>query len=285
MGYGVGLASGRGTSGGGDDMTFYWIYDIPNWLLALLMVSAAVAASLAGLFATRPAARRITKSSGEYNDVVSWIFAGVGVFYGLALGLIAVATWEDFSGVDDRVSREAASIAALYDDIDAYHGPRRAKLEDDLRAYVRSIIEVDWPAHRRGEINEEGTRALARIEDDLMAFEPTSEREKIGHAEVIRSFAAIVEARRLRIVSVSTALPAALWAVVLIGAVLNILPLYLLWVENRTLHALLVANFAAFLALLIFLTAAMDNPFRGEFSVSPDVFEELLKRVMIPVGK
>ncbi len=31
---------------------------------------------------------------------------------------------------------------------------------------------------------------------------------------------------------------------------------------------------------LIFLTAAMDNPFRGEFSVSPDAYQEVLDEVM-----
>lgn len=265
-------------------MTFYWIYDIPNWQLGLLMISSAVALSLAGLFVTRPLVRRLTGASGEYNDVVSWVFAGVGVFYGLALGLIAVATWEDFSGADDQVSREAAAIAGLYNDLDGYHGPRRAELEAALRDYTRSIIEVDWPAHRKGEVDERGTKALAAIEDRVMDFEPTSEREKICHAEVVRSFAAVVEARRLRIVAVGTALPAALWAVVLIGAILSTLPLYLLWVDNLTLHALLVAIFATFLTLLIFLTAAMDNPFRGEFSVSPDVFQELLHNVMTPAA-
>jgi hypothetical protein len=115
-----------------------------------------------------------------------------------------------------------------------------------------------------------------------MSFEPRTEREKIAHAEVIRSFSQVVEARRLRIVAVSTGLPAALWAVVLIGAGLATAPLYLLWVENLKLHVVLVVLFSSFLALLIFLTAAMDNPFRGEFSVSPDVFRELVDHVMTP---
>ncbi len=59
---------------------------------------------------------------------------------------------------------------------------------------------------------------------------------------------------------------------------------YLFWVENLTLHALLVAILATFIALLIFLTAAMDNPFRGEFSVSPEVFQTILEKVMTSGG-
>ena len=63
-------------------------------------------------------ARRVLGASGKHNDVVSYFFAGVGVFYGLALGLIAVATWEDFTGVDAIVGKEAAALAMLYRDFD-----------------------------------------------------------------------------------------------------------------------------------------------------------------------
>jgi hypothetical protein len=81
---------------------------------------------------------------------------------------------------------------------------------------------------------------------------------------------------------VDTGLPAALWTVVLIGAVLNIVPTYLFWVENFQLQVLLIVMLATFIGLLIFLIAAMDNPFRGEFSVSPDAFKEVLTTIMTP---
>ncbi len=65
---------------------------------------------------------------------------------------------------------------------------------------------------------------------------------------------------------------------VLIGALFNGILTYLFWVENLWLHAILVAILAVFIALLIFLTAAMDNPFRGEFSVSSDAFRRSWRR-------
>jgi hypothetical protein len=270
----------RGDAPGLPRMTMYWIYDLPNWQLAALIVVVLVGLALAGLFATRPVLRRVLNGSSGHNDIVSYFFAGVGVFYGLALGLIAVATWQNFIDIDGQVSKEAAAIAGLYRDLDGYPGPFRAKLERKLRDYTRFIVEKDWPAHRRGESLEEGTLLLDDFENEVMGFEPTKEREKIAHAEVLRSLDVVVEQRRLRLQSVGTGLPAALWAVVLIGAGLNIVITYLFWVENVRLHTILVVLFATFLALLVFLTAAMDNPFLGEFSVSPDVFQAVLDNVM-----
>ena len=263
-------------------MTFYWIYDLPNWLLGVLIVLFFLFGSLAGLFATRPLTRRIVGASSRHNDIVSYFFAGVGVFYGLAIGLIAVATWGDFTGIDAQVSKEAATLAGLYRDLDGYPEPLRGRFEAQLRDYTRQVIETEWPAHRRGEVRDEGTRMLDDFENEVMAFEPTREREKICHAEVLRSLNTVVEQRGLRLQSVGTGLPAAIWYVVIIGAWLTIGVTYLFWVENLLLQSLLVGGFAIFIALLVFLTAAMDNPFRGEFSVNPDAFRMVLDKVMAP---
>jgi hypothetical protein len=202
----------------------------------------------------------------------------------LALGLIAVATWGNFTAVDGLVSKEAANLAALYRDLDGYPPPLRCRLERALADYTRSIIDQEWPAHRRGDVLDDGARRLEDFENAVMTFEPTHEREKITHAAVVRSLEAAVEQRDLRTQAVTTGLPAALWAVVLVGAAISIAMTYLFWIENRALHAVLVGSLATSIALLIFLTAAMDNPFRGEFSVSADAYQTVLAKVMRPSG-
>jgi hypothetical protein len=261
-------------------MSFYWIYDLPNWSLCALIVSIFVGLALIGLFATRPIVRRLVGSSSKHNDVVSYFFAGTGVFYGLALGLIAVATWENYTEIDGVVTTEAAAVASLYRDLDGYSQPLRGFLETMMRDYTRLVIEKEWPAHKRGVALEDGDAILDRLENEIMSFDPSKEREKIVHAEVLRSLDTVVEQRRLRLQAVSTGLPAALWSVVLCGALLNGILTMLFWVENVRLHAILVAIMAIFIALLVFLTAAMDNPFRGEFSVSSEAFETVLNNVM-----
>lgn len=263
-------------------MSMYWIYDIPNWQLAILIIVVFVAVSLVGLAATRPLVRRLLNASSAHNDIVSFFFAGIGVFYGLAMGLIAVATWEDFADVDGLVSKEAAAVAGLYRDLDCYPQPFRRAVEDRLRDYTRFVIEKAWPAHQKGEAPEEGTIALDDLKDQLLEFEPRSEREKISHAQVLASLDGVIANQRLRLESVGTGLPLSLWAVLLVGAALTIAFTYLFWVENVRLHAVLVAMLATFIGLLIFLTAAMDNPYRGEFSVSPDTFRVVLDNVMKP---
>ena len=256
-------------------MSMYWIYDFPNWQLGVATVARVRGPVAARPVASRPLVRWLLNASPVHNDIVSFVFAGIGVFYGLAMGLIAVATWEDFTDVDGLIGKEAAAPGGpvsrprrlpaavprpARDDAPRLHPPRRSRRTGRPTAGARS--------------DEDGSERARPLEDKILAFEPTSEREKIVHADILRSLDSVVELRRLRLQSVSTGLPASLWSVVLIGALLNIALTYLFWVENRTLHALLVAVLATFIGLLIFLTAAMDNPFRGEFSVSPDAYQD-----------
>jgi hypothetical protein len=261
-------------------MSLYWIYDLHNFTLCALILGTFLTVGLTGLLLSRPLVRALLEGSGKHNDVVSYFFAGIGVFYGLALGLIAVATWQNYTDVDGVVSTEAAAVASLYRDLDGYPQPLRGEAERILREYTRTVIDKEWPAHKQGIALEDGDASLDKLENAIMAFEPVMEREKIAHAAVVRSLDTVVDQRRLRLQAVSTGLPIALWSVVLFGAVLNIALSYLFWVENFKLHALLVAVMVIFIGLLVFLTAAMDNPFRGEFSISPDAFQDTFSHVM-----
>jgi hypothetical protein len=192
-------------------MTFYWIYDLHNFALCSLIVGTFLLVSLGGLFATRPLVRRLLDESSKHNDIVSAFFAGIGVFYGLALGLIAVATWENYTDVDGVVSTEAAAVASLYRDLDGYPQPLRGDAERMLREYTRMVIDKEWPAHKQGIALEDGDISLDKLENAVMAFEPVKEREKIVHAAVVRSLDTVVDQRRLRLQAVGTGLPMALW--------------------------------------------------------------------------
>ena len=263
-------------------MTMYWIYDLPNWILGALIVTTFVGLALAGLFLSRPIVGRLLDHSPKHNDVVSYFFGGMGVFYGLAMGLIAVATWENYTEIDGVVSTEAAAVASFYRDLDGYPQPLRGELEATMRDYTRTVIETEWPAHKKGIALENGDAILDRLENVLMGFEPTKEREKISHAEVLRS---LEHAHRPATIAAASRFDRSACRSLgrrLDRRLLNGLLTYLFWVENLRLHASLVAILAVFIALLVFLTAAMDNPFRGEFSVSSDAFQTILEKVMTP---
>ena len=59
----------------------------------------------------------------DANDAVSGTVQAIGVFYGITVGLIAVGVWNTNSNASELVSKEAASIGALYRDVCGYPLP------------------------------------------------------------------------------------------------------------------------------------------------------------------
>src|SRR4051812_9703843 len=101
-------------------MDFFWVYDLPEWLFCVIMMTAFVAFAVVGQRLTRRGIRRLMGEPPGHNDVVSYYLGASGVFYGITLGLISVGAWEDFSDVDSTAGAEAASIGALYSDVSGY---------------------------------------------------------------------------------------------------------------------------------------------------------------------
>jgi hypothetical protein len=71
----------------------YGIYNLPTWLFGVLTIAVFAIASCGGLVLMRGWIRNHLRLSNDTNEAVNGYFAGVGVIYGLLLGLVAVATW------------------------------------------------------------------------------------------------------------------------------------------------------------------------------------------------
>ena len=263
-------------------MNFYWVYDIPNWLFGLLVLTAVVGFSVVGLHRTRGWARRRIGEAPAANEIVDSYLAAVGVFYGITLGLISVGTWENFSEVEKACGQEAGALAALYRDISSYPEPARAALRGRLREYTRYVIQDSWPQQQRGIVPRGEAERLDVFEQSLLAFEPQTGGQQTLHQESVRQFNRLIELRDARLQSVTTGLSGVLWGVVFTGAILNIVLTWLIVMDRVWLHLLLTAILSALVALLIFMVAAMDHPYRGEYSVSPEPFRIVYDQLMKP---
>ena len=263
---------------------FYWLYDIPIGAMAALFCAVCMLFTWGGVLLLRPWILRWLGPQPGLNDFVSYFLSAYGVFYGLMLGLIAVATYQNFSNVESTVGKEATSIAALYRDLSAYPEPVRGRLQKHVHGYVDFLIDEAWPAQQQGNMHPGGTPRITALHHDLLAFEPTSRRDEIVHAETLRQFNTFLEARYQRLQSVTTALSSVLWWVVGIGAALNLSLLWFFSIEKLTAHLALSGLLSLFVGLMLFFIAAMDNPFRGEESVSTDPYKLVRQRLMLKAG-
>jgi hypothetical protein len=264
-------------------MTFYWIYDLSTWSLVLLFVVVGVAFTWTGTIFVRPFLRAFVRRQSNVNDIIGYLLGAHGTYFGILVGLLALAAYQNYTQADALVTTEAAKLAALYRDVSSYPEPLRGELQRQLRAFTEYVLTEAWDEQKKGQIPKRGTGMLWEFQKHLNQFEPMTKGQEILHQEAMREFNSFVETKQLRLNVVNAGIPGILWYVVIIGAVVNVVLIWLL--DMRFVPHLVLGGIAAFfLSTLIALIAAMDNPFRGEVCVPPDAFQIVYDRLMKPTA-
>jgi Protein of unknown function (DUF4239) len=261
-------------------MDFYWIYELPNWLFFTLTVGFFVLFSLLGTLFLGKRLETYFGLTEETNDIVGHFLSMSGVFYGITLGLIAVSTFETFSAADASVTNEANALNTLYRATNLFERPEKQQMRLTLKKYAKYMVKEGWNLQRQGIVPTGLSGIVDTFQKELIDYQFVTDKDKIIFEEVLKHFNELSERRRLRVSNVTAGLPATIWLILLLGAFVNIALTWLLVINNRRFDILINTLSGILLGSLIYWIAAMDNPFRGEYSVSPEAFELLLKGSM-----
>jgi len=253
-----------------------WFYEAPDSIALPLFVVLFVAGSCAIVIAMRPLIRRIATTPAEWDRVLGYVVGTFGVFFGILLGLIAVSVYNDYTTAHSSALDETSRLGALYRGTTSLPSPLDTRLHEELQTYARTVIEEDWPAQRRGEVDVPSTRVVDEIEVRLAEFDPQDLREQAQLSQLLSTFDSFVESRRARIDAVTLQLPDLFWLVLWVGAFINALLIGCIDVKSLRLHLLMAGLLALFIGLVMFVTADMDHPYIGSISVDPGDFSRLL---------
>jgi hypothetical protein len=250
-----------------------WLYEIPSWLLGFLIVLVFSGGSVLGLMITR----RWVGHWRQHNDVIASFLSAVGVLYAVLLAMIAVACWNNYATVDSLVSQEANLTHALFRDLAAYPEPARDDLRRLLREYVDAVIHDEWPALRAGGDDRRAALVVDQMFDGWMAFQPKTDAQRLATAEMLARLNTFQSIRQSRIQEGVQGIDRTLWAVVLVGGVINVGLTYLFWLDDIRLHRRLVFTLGLTIGLVVYLIVSLDHPLWGEVSVSPAAFQDVAR--------
>jgi hypothetical protein len=111
-------------------------------------------------------------------------------------------------------------------------------------------------------------------------FQPKNETQKIFFAESVKKLNQAAEMRRQRIIYASTGIHPILYFVLIVGSFITIAFTMLFGTENIIPHLVMVSLLAALIAITLFTVIAMDYPFTGDISITPEVFKNMLSSLM-----
>jgi len=261
---------------------FDFLFDLHLVVVGAGIITLLCAFSLGGLAIFSRYILPRLKVGPEESVFTGAMMQAVMVFYGLAVALIAVSVWQTYTDAAATASKEATAIGVLYREMSGYPEPLRSQLRQELREYMEYVIKEAWPQQHRGQVPRGGVEKVNAFEAKLVSFEPATEGQKLLHAETLRGYSQLIEARRLRLDAVLTGLPGALWFVIVFGALVSLSSTFFFRVEDPFVQKVQVVLLAIFIGMIIFIIFALDRPFRGDLGLQPEPYELIYDQLMKP---
>ena len=249
-----------------------WLESLPTLAAGVLIVGGFVVSTLlAGYLVARYTPGDIRLA---HNDRAGFILAVIGVVYAVLLAFVAIGTWERFNQAEARSYEEAEALATVYRDAESF--PDAAPLRAMLRAYVRSVIDDEWPQMRRGQ-RATASNALLEAADKYVRHLPVgSVAAQDVHAQMLAAMDTALADRETRLTIDFIGINSIMWAVLVAGAYITVAFTYLFGFERTVMQQLMIGGLSLTIGLVLFLVVGLDYPFRGSIAVGPDAFRDLL---------
>jgi hypothetical protein len=251
------------------------MFVLPLPALFLIVVGGASLLAVGGLLLVR---RYVGRPARGTNEVPGFLYAVVGVIYGVMLAFIVLVVWERYAATDQAVTTEAADLVTVFRDTQAFPEPMRQQAQDALRAYAHEVVANEWrswitdghivPHTRPDPLNP--VWEVYRQVHEGGELEPT----EVEHAT--ERLHELERQRHLRHLSAEATLPPVYWPVIIIGFLMTVGFSYFFRLENLVLQAAMTGLLAAVLAGVLLLIVSLNEPFTGPVPVEPAPFEHAL---------
>ena len=243
--------------------------------VTLIIMGASIALALAGLELVRR--RYPDPVRAPNNEVAGFFIAVLGVMYAVLLAFVIVTVWEQFEEARLTTEREANAVAGLYRASQALPEPAGSRLRAQARDYVRTMVDLEWPAMARGQTSPESKRAVDALWATVLTHQPVTDNERIVQGEIMRRMGELNDNRRLRELAATTSLPHVMWALLAGGAIISVLFTYFFSTKNARAQYAMTGLYVASIAFVLVLISVLDLPFSGNVYVTPHAFENALE--------
>jgi hypothetical protein len=234
---------------------------IPIWAVALLAGSAIVAVLLM-------LAARQYSPQGQFHDSVpaAAVFGVLGVAFAVILAFVLFLGFESYIRASEGASREAVAVTQLARVSRLFPDAEGDELRDRLGCYARAVVSDEWPLMRQGRESEVVISWLAQIEAKIeeMPIDDAVSEVALGHW--LDEMAARREGRRERLAESASTIPAAVWSMLVLGAVLTV-AYVVVFADRRErwwTQAVMVGSITALIVSGLLVISFLDSPYQQD---------------------
>ncbi len=244
--------------------------ELPIWLLLIVVVGALVGVVLLLVWSIRRLVPAIAE--GFDAEVSSQMLGVVAALFGLLLAFIIVIAYQNYADAQTNVTGEADALAAIVRDSGAFQPTERDRVRASIGAYVRTVVDDEWPRMREGNDSPQAWADVNDIFATLQRIEPKSPSAVAFYDDSVRQLNVTLDARRNRLDDAGGGLPWIIGALLFVGSLVIVGYAILIGSRSFWFHAIGAGAIALIVGMSLVVLVALIYPFSGDLAIDPGPF-------------
>jgi Protein of unknown function (DUF4239) len=246
------------------------------WGIVILVVADVVA--IAALLLVRRRA-----PAGSYfadGDRASGVFGVLATGFAIFAGFVIFLAFTTYDNTRSGAEAEALAVMQQYESALFLPPAIRERMTGELVCYGRHVVRQEWPRMQDGALGYPINPWAVALFRSLRATQPRTAGEQSAYDKWLDQTSDREAARRDRIHGAAGIIPASIWVVLFLMAV--IVFAYMLFFADRAemarSQAMLIGSATTVLVATLLAIVALDNPYRsGIGSIRPVAMERSLR--------
>lgn len=215
-----------------------------------------------------------------YNESVGQVFTIVAGLQAVLVVFVLITLFDEVAKAEDGSYREASNVVAVAWAVEALPEPARARVARLTQNYLNTVATTEWPRMRdSADVGDTGLAQLDQIRATLNEVQTDDDWQLDRKTEAANRLWDVYQARQERLNAAQGGVNTILWFAMIAGGFMTFLLPLLFGGTRPAVHILIVSALAGSMALLLFATFQLQNPYGGGAPVEPDAFQSAATRV------
>jgi hypothetical protein len=194
------------------------------------------------------------------------VFTFIGTAFAVLLAFVVLEAFASFNDARSGAESEATAVVELSRTSEFFAPVDRARFSGRLICYARAVIRDEWPAMANGTRSPVVQGWVRDLDHALRQIEIRTPNQEAAFLQMLGEEETRVEGRRVRLSESFRVLPAPVWFILGLGAVLTI-GFPLLFADRREsflVDASLIASISALVTAGLLLVWFLDHPYAND---------------------
>jgi hypothetical protein len=244
---------------------------VPIGVLIVIIVGLIVGVTLLGVWLVRRAVP--LTAEGFDAEVSSQMLGVVASMFGLVLAFAVVLAFQGYDDAEADVRQEADGISQIVRDSRAFPPMDKANVSAASGAYVRAVVEDEWPQLRHGHGSARASTAIDNLYLALQRVQPATTAASVFYQDAVGRLNDVLSARRARLADADGGLSAPIVGLVILGSSVVLCYAILVGSRSAAFHMVSASAIALVLGFSLVILMAYNFPYSGSLAIDPAPFQ------------